>query len=338
MKALVWEAPRAMAMRDWPEPEPSADEVVIEVSHVGICGSELGGYLGHNALRVPPLVMGHEFSGRIVALGAKSNGGLREGQAVTCNPMLSCGQCTHCRAGAPHLCLSRTLVGAHRAGAFAARVAVPARSVHVLPQGMDPRIGALVEPAAVAMRIGKLAGGLVGRAVLVIGAGPIGLLGLQVLQQLGATSLHISDLDAERLAMGEALGAIPIDPSRHDPAEVVRKATAGIGVHVTLDAVGSAATRAQAVAATRSAGTVLLSGLHEEASAFPASDVIRREIAVKGAFCYDEEDFLAALCALDHGRLRLDPWIVEAPLAEGGAWFERLVDKPGSVGKVLLRP
>lgn len=337
MKALVWEAPRSMAMRDWPDPEPRAEDVVIEVAYVGICGSELGGYLGHNALRVPPLVMGHEFSGRIVAVGDAVDG-LQVGQAVTCNPMLYCGECGHCRAGATHLCLSRSLIGAHRPGAFAPLVAVPARAVHVLPDGMDLRRGALVEPAAVAMRIGKLAGGLLGRTALVIGAGPIGLLGLQVLQRLGASRLYISDRDPERLAMGEALGAIPIDPASQDPVALVREGTGGIGAHVILDAVGSAATRSQAVAATRSAGRVLVSGLHEEASEFPASEVIRREIEVKGAFCYDEEDFLAAIDALERDRLRLDPWIVEAPLADGDAWFERLVGKPGAVSKVLLKP
>ncbi|WP_173934361.1 alcohol dehydrogenase catalytic domain-containing protein [Chelativorans sp. Marseille-P2723] len=338
MKALVWEAPRNMAMRDWPEPKPLEDEVVIEVAYVGICGSELGGYLGHNALRVPPLVMGHEFSGTIISVGKQAGDDLFVGQPVTCNPMISCGTCVHCRSAAPHLCLSRSLVGAHRPGAFAQQVAVPGRAVHALPDGMDLSRGALVEPAAVAMRIGKLAGGLLGRTVLVIGAGPIGLLGLQVMQQLGAARLFISDLDRERLAMGEALGATPIDPSCQDPVTAIKESTGGVGAHVTLDAVGSAATRAQAVAATRSSGKVLLSGLHEETSQFQVSDVIRREIEVRGVFCYDEDDFLAATEALGVSRLRLDPWIVEAPLSEGGAWFERLVGKPGAVSKVLLKP
>jgi threonine dehydrogenase-like Zn-dependent dehydrogenase len=188
------------------------------------------------------------------------------------------------------------------------------------------------------MRIGKHAGSLLGRTALVIGAGPIGLLGLQVLQQLGAAQLFISDLDAERLAMGGELGGTTINPAAQDLMATIGEATGGLGAHVTLDAVGSAATRAQAVSATRSAGKVLLSGLHEEASAFPASEVIRREIEVRGTFCYDAEDFDNAIHAVAGGRLRLDPWIVEAPLAEGGAWFDRLVDRPGGVAKVLLVP
>lgn len=337
MDALVWEAPRRMTMRDWPEPVPQADEVVIAVAYAGICGSELGGYLGHNALRVPPLVMGHEFSGTVVALGAEAGGRLAEGQAVTCNPMLACGACAHCLAALPHLCVRRSLVGAHRPGAFARLVAVPERAVFALPDGLDMRQGALVEPAAVAIRLGRHAGNLIGRTVLVIGAGPIGLLSLQVFRQLGAANVFISDLDADRLAMGGELGGIAINPARQDLKAVIAEAT-GVGAHVTLEAVGSEETRAEAVAATRSGGRVLLTGLHEEASTFPVSEVIRREIELRGAFCYDAEDFQGAIEAIRGNRLRLDPWIVEAPLAEGGTWFERLIGRPGAVSKVLLIP
>ena len=101
MQALVWEAPHQMNLRDLPIPSPSPDEVLVKVAYVGICGSELSGYLGHNALRVPPLVMGHEFSGEIVALGANAlqhNPKLSVGQMVTANPMVYCGQCAYCQA------------------------------------------------------------------------------------------------------------------------------------------------------------------------------------------------------------------------------------------------
>ncbi len=107
---------------------------------------------------------------------------------------------------------------------------------------------------------------------------------------------------------------------------------------VSVDAVGAAATRASCVSATRSAGTLILSGLHEETSAMPAAEIIRREITVRGSFCYTRENFAAAIAALQSGSIRLDPWIVEAPLEDGGAWFDRLIDAPGAVAKVLLIP
>lgn len=336
MRALIWEGPEVMAMKEWPDPEPAEGEVVIEVAFAGICGSELGGYLGHNALRKPPLVMGHEFSGTIVATGAGVEG-FAPGDRVTANPMVPCGECEFCAEGAPHLCIKRSLVGAHRPGAFAERVAVPARAVYKLPGNMTMQGGAMVEPVAVAVRIGHSAGEVSGKTVLVIGAGPIGLLAVQVLRQAGA-HVFCADLDPARLAMATEMGATPIDPREKPTVEVVREATGGFGAFLTVDAVGSAGTRAEAVAATRSGGSVLLSGLHAEASDFPASEVIRREIVVKGVFCYTAEDFAEALDAVAEGRLTLGPWVQEAPLDTGGKWFDRLVHNPGDVSKVLLVP
>ncbi len=337
MDALVWEAPREMAMRDRPEPTPGPGEVLIDVAYVGICGSEIGGYLGHNALRKPPLVMGHEFSGTIIGVGEGVTA-LSSGQQVTVNPLLYCGECRYCKSGLRQLCPKRSLIGAHRPGAFAERVTVPEQAVVALPPEVDLRSGSMVEPIAVGVRLGRLAGKLDGETALVIGAGPIGLLGLQALRQAGATTVFVSDMDPARLQMARDLGADVIDPATQNVVDIVRAATGGLGAAVTIDAVGSGRTRTDAVSATRPAGKVLLSGLHEEASTFPGSDVIRREIEVKGAFSYTPDDFAAAVIAAGNNSLRLDPWIVEAPLAEGGHWFARLADKPGNVSKVLLVP
>jgi threonine dehydrogenase-like Zn-dependent dehydrogenase len=174
--------------------------------------------------------------------------------------------------------------------------------------------------------------------VLIIGAGPVGLLALQVLRAQGAGRVFIADLGAERLAMAAELGGEPIDPRAQDVVQVIREATGGLGAAVSIDAVGTARTRAQCIAATRSAGTVILTGLHEETSEMPVAEIIRREIVLQGSFCYTPANFTTALELLANGALHLDPWIVEAPLGEGGAWFDRLIDAPGDVAKVLLIP
>lgn len=114
--------------------------------------------------------------------------------------------------------------------------------------------------------------------------------------------------------------------------------TGGLGVAVSLDAVGTAVTRAQCITATRSAGTLILSGLHEEASNLPVAEVIRREIVLKGSFAYSPANFVEALELLARDEIRLDPWIVESALESGGQWFDRLIDAPGNVSKVLLHP
>ena len=337
MKTLVWEAPRVMHVRTQDTPEPQPGEALIKVAYVGICGSELSGYLGHNALRVPPLVMGHEFVGEVVALGM-GDSALSVGQRVTVNPILSCGTCEFCERGLNHLCVRRKVIGAHLPGAYAEFISVPAESVLPLPSDMPLRIGALTEPVACAVRIGELAGSVTNEDVLVIGAGPIGLLALQALRLNGAKRVFIADLDAERLAIGRALGGEALNPREVDVVETVRQATAGLGVAVSVDAVGMAVTRKQCVSATRSAGTLILTGLHEEHSDMPVADMIRREIVARGSFAYSPANFKQALALLAAGKFRLDPWIVEAPLAEGGAWFERLINAPGNVAKVLLVP
>lgn len=338
MNALVWEAPRQMVLRTKELPALERGEVLIQVAYAGICGSELSGYLGHNALRVPPLVMGHELSGTVVAVDAAAAEfpQITPGLTVTVNPMIYCGTCAYCQQNLPQLCLNRMLIGAARPGGYADFVAVPAKMVLPLPSGLSLREAALAEPVAVAVHIGELAGAITGEDVLIIGAGPIGLLALQVFQQRGAQRVIIADLGAERLAMAQALGGIPVDPREHDVVQLVRNMTGGLGITVSLDAVGTALTRSQCVSATRSAGTLILSGLHEETSAMPAAEIIRREITVRGSFCYTPENL--ALALLERGALRLDPWIVEAPLGEGGAWFDRLIDAPGNVAKVLLVP
>ena len=346
MQALVWTAPEKMEMQQQPDPTPTAGEVVIRVAYAGICGSELSGYLGHNALRTPPLVMGHEFAGEIVELGRDVTA-LEIGDAVTVNPLTYCGQCRTCRMGLTQLCPQRRLVGAHRPGAFAQYVSIPAFITHRLPQGMSLRTGALTEPVGVGVRIGRLAGDVAAESALIIGAGPIGLLALQTLKLAGAERVFIADLDPERLAMGGALGGIAISPSSPglgaseqgaDLVEIVKDATAGDGVAVSVDAVGTGGTRSQCVAATRNAGTLILSGLHEETSPMPAAAIIRQELTVRGSFAYRAADFAHGLEQLHAGHYRLDPWIVEAPLAEGGDWFRRLVHSPGNVSKVLLVP
>lgn len=341
MRALVWEAPRLMAMREQEPPAPGPGEALVRVAFAGICGSELGAYLGHNALRVPPLVMGHEFAGAVAALGADAaarNPALSVGRAVTVNPLSGCGACAYCLRGDGHLCAGRRLIGAHRPGAYAEYVLAPAESLVPLPAALTPREGAMAEPVGVAVRIGALAGPVAGEPVFIAGAGPIGLLALQVLRRLGAGPVFVSDLEPARLAMAEELGGLPIDAGRQDAARAVRDATGGAGAAAAVDAVGATATRAACVAATRPAGTLVLSGLHEEVGPIPAADVIRRELVLRGSFAYSPADFLAAVALLAAGAVRLDPWVVEADLAEGGPWFERLISAPGGVAKVLLVP
>jgi threonine dehydrogenase-like Zn-dependent dehydrogenase len=348
MTALVWEAPCEMNLRSMPVPQIGPDEALVQVAYAGICGSELSGYLGHNALRVPPLVMGHEFSGRIAAVGSQVGAGspsgresssLQPGRMVTVNPMVYCGACEYCVRGENHLCARRRLIGAHRPGAFATFVSVPARMVLPLPPGLCLRDGALTEPVACGVRIARHAGNVQGETVLVLGAGTIGLVTLQILIQHGARQVFVADVEAERLAAAAALGGETLDSRSQDVVKTVRSATGGLGAAVAVDAVGKAVTREGCISATRPGGTVILSGLHEENSSMPMADVIRREITLHGSFCYTPADFQEGVDLLSRRLVSLDLGLVEAPLAEGGRWFARLSSgNPGRITKVLLAP
>lgn len=339
MKALVYEGPRQLIMRDVPEPEPGPEEVLVKVAYSGICGSELGGYLGHNSLRKPPLVMGHEFSGEILRLGAQvqnHNPDLAEGQRVTVNPLWFCGRCRYCLGGRHQLCTHRQLLGAHQPGSYAEMIKAHARMVYPIPPSLSFEHAALTEPVGCALRAAELAACQPADRVLITGMGPIGLLILQALLAYGVREVIATDTDPDRRAMAEQFGAQVLDPRAVDLVQVVQSGTGGLGVDVAIDAVGAHITRKQCVEAAARGGRVIFVGLHEEESPIPANLVIRSEIMLHGSFAYTALNFIAALNWLAEGRIHIDPWLAKAPLAEGRDCFERLLDKPGPVAKILL--
>lgn len=339
MQALVWEGPRQMNLRETPDPQPAPDEVLVEVVYSGICGSELGGYLGHNSLRKPPLIMGHEFSGVIRALGEKATArkpGLAIGQRVTVNPLISDPWSKAALRGRHNLTLPRNILGIHRPGSYAQYVTVPAVNVYPLPDHMSFEHAALTEPMACGLRAAKLSGCTATDRVLITGLGPIGLLTLQVVKAMGARTIFATDTDADRLAIGKHFGVQVLNPKTANVVETVKAATNGEGVDMAIDAVGANATRRQCIEAVIPGGRVVFTGLHEEESPLPANYIIRNEINIQGSFAYTPLDFEAAFDWLAQGRIEIDPWIMKAPLAEGGAMFERLLSHPGPVAKILL--
>jgi threonine dehydrogenase-like Zn-dependent dehydrogenase len=205
-----------------------------------------------------------------------------------------------------------------------------------LPDTISMEHAALTEPLACALRAIQLANCAALDRAVVIGRGPIGLLILQALKQFGVEIVCATDTDADRRAMGAHFGISALDPLGDDVAAHVREATDGLGADVVFDAVGTDATRRQAVDLAASGGRVVLVGLHAEESPIPINAVIRREVSLLGSFAYTPNIFAAALGWLAAGRITIDEWLIKAPLAEGGACFERLLGKPGPVAKILL--
>jgi threonine dehydrogenase-like Zn-dependent dehydrogenase len=329
-----------MNLRDVPDPTPAADEVMIRVAYSGICGSELGGYLGHNSLRKPPLIMGHEFAGEIVALGDNAttvNPKLAVGQRVTVNPLVHNPWSKPALKGRQNLNRERKIIGIHRPGSYAQLVTAPATNTYPIPDHLSLEHAALAEPLACAIRAAKLSGATATDRVLITGLGPIGLLALQVLKSSGTRAIFATDTDADRRMIGEHFGVTVLDPRATSVVEAVRAATDGEGADMAIDAVGATATRRECIESVAWGGKVIFTGLHDEESNIQANYIIRSEVNIQGSFAYTTLDFEDALHWLAEGRLEIEPWLVRAPLAEGGANFERLLSKPGPVAKILLR-
>jgi threonine dehydrogenase-like Zn-dependent dehydrogenase len=342
MDALVWTAPSRMEMQTMRVPQAAGDDVLIEVAAVGICGSELSGYLGHNSLRVPPLVMGHEFSGRIVWAGA---GTLADGtvpvagQRVTVNPLIACAECALCQAGLPNLCQRRRIVGAHRAGAFARYVAVPATQCWPLADAVNNIAGALVEPLACAVRAVRHAQWQGAGPLLILGAGTIGLCALAVARAENGGAIVVSDVVETRLDLARAWGATSAVNGRAPDIQEQLRAALPAGACCVIDAVGSNATRSLALQLVRPGGRIIYIGLHDEASPLAANYLVRQEITVQGSFSYTYADFAASIALLEAGVVMPSPaWIEERPLAEGAAAFAGLLDGTIRIPKIVLIP
>lgn len=332
MKALVYEGPKQMNVRTVDVPTPQPDEVLIKVAYSGICGSELSGYLGQNSLRKPPLIMGHEFSGELIQLGADAarlSPELAVGQQVTANPLISCRSCAYCLTGRHQLCAKRKLLSATLPGSNAEWVTVRADAVFTIPQGMPLTTAALTEPAACAVHAIDLVAPRPYETAVVVGAGPIGLLLIQALQNYGVKTIYAADLNAERLAMASSLGAQTLSLTQTE---------LNGQFDIAIDAVGADATRQGCVRLVRSAGRVVWVGLHEANSELPINDLIRREVVSFGSFAYNPLDFGHALAALADGSLHLEAgWTRVEPLERGSACFEELLSG-SAVAKIWLTP
>lgn len=339
MPALVYEAPRVMTMRDVPIPTIRTDEVLIEVEYSGICGSELSGFLGQSSIRRPPLIFGHEISGRIAAVGEDVDDSwyINVGDAVTANPLVTCGRCDFCASGRQQLCPRRLLLGASLPGGNARYVAVPAGAVLKLPEGMDLPTAATVEPVAFALRAVEVSAVIPGSSVVVVGAGAIGILILQVLAASGVRTRYVVEKNPSRLAQAVALGCTPLNPGERGLAEMVNEVTGGRGVDVAFDAVGAASTRRDCMLSLAPGGTLVLVGLHSDATELPLNTVVRSELVIRGAFAYSPVHFKQGLSWLASEIVGLGEGVVHARLDEGQVWYEQLVSgHPAS--KVLLQP
>jgi L-iditol 2-dehydrogenase len=343
MKALLLSEYNHLEVTDLPMPRPAPDEVLIKVGACGICGSDVHGYDGTSGRRIPPIVMGHEAAGTVAAIGSAVSR-TREGDRVTFDSTIYCGACEYCQRGEMNLCNNRQVLGVstpdfRRAGAFAEYVVVPERVLYPLPEGVPFTAAAMIEPLAVAVHSVKLAHLPENATAVVVGAGMIGLLVLQVLREAGCSQVYVTDIDETRLQLAEKLGATAtVNGKTADAVAEFQRLSSGKGVDVALEAVGSTVTIKTAIDSVRKGGSVVLIGNIAPKVEIPLQAVVSREIRLQGSAASAGE-YPECIDLLARGAIKVDELIsVVAPLEEGAVWFDRLHARQPNLMKVILAP
>jgi L-iditol 2-dehydrogenase len=342
MRALVLEEYNRLEYREVATPQAGPGEVLIRVKACGICGSDVHGMDGSTGRRQPPIIMGHEAAGLIAEIGSGVEG-WTTGQRVTFDSTIYCGECWHCRRGEINLCDRRRVLGVscdeyRQDGAFAEYVVVPARILYLLPEAVSFCQATMVEALSIAVHAVRRTAVNLNDSALVIGAGTIGLLAIQVLKAVGCSPVIAADIAEDRLARARKLGADEcIDSGVASIGEEVRKHVAR-GVDLAVDAVGVASSLRSAVEALRKGGALTLIGNFSPAVELPLQAIVGREITAKGS-CASSGEYCTCLELITRRVVDIDALIsAVAPLSEGAVWFQRLHTGEPALMKVILTP
>ncbi len=334
--------PRTIDVVDVAEPVAVAGSCVIAVEHCGIGGPDL---VAWSTGDLPaPAWFGHEWSGRVVAVGPDVEERFVGERVVGAVPP-PCGRCIPCRAGIEttcHLVLSMILGTDELAdshGAFAERIRVDARRVHRLPEGVDFADGALAEPGAVAAHAVRRAAPTLGDIVVVVGAGAVGLMVAELARLSGAGRLVVLEREPDRRELACRLGA---DAAFGSPGDLMRWAADqghGLGADVVFDCAGGQDALDAGIEAVRTGGTVVLVGTASDGALLPAAPLVAREVTVRASLGYTIADVHRALHLMADDRFRVSdlhgPPVGFAGLA---AAFASLAHQPGPKPKLLFRP
>lgn len=347
MKALVWTAVNQLEIQHVADPAPAEDEVIVRVSHVGICGSDLHIWHGEHPRATPPLIMGHEFSGMVESLGPGVSG-VEVGEPVVVYPVIGCGDCRLCNSGREHLCGKLGLIGIDRNGGMAERVAVPARRLHKVPDDMDLKLAALIEPIAIGVhtlgralrargRSGPEADLQAGGAVAIVGAGPIGLSVALMARHAGAKRVLVSDISDYRLNVADELGFTAIHAVNQSFKDAVMDATDGEGADYVFEATGIPPAAEGMLDLAAIGGTVVIVGIFPTPIPIHLRAIAFSELTMVGTRHYTPAEFDKAVELIAARAINVEPLISDVyPLKKGAAAFERAAAGTDSV-KILIR-
>lgn len=322
MKALIYDGPEQLDYRDVADAVAGPGEVLIDVHACGICGSDMHAYLGHDARRPAPLILGHEVAGIT-----------QDGRRVTVNPLVTCGNCDACKRGQTNICPDRQIISMPpREGGFAEKLAMPEGNLITVPDDIPLHVASLAEPLACGwhgLRLGLESFDRPAAQVscTVIGGGAIGVGAALAMRAMGGTQITLVEPNAARRARLQGMDQITVtDVDQAPPADIV------------VDAVGYAATRAQASGLTNPGGAIVHIGLGEAEGGLDIRRMTLQEIRFIGCYTYTAQDFVDTTAAIFDGRLGPFEWVDCAPLADGAACFADLRAGKIAAAKIVLKP
>jgi len=349
VKAARFYEKETLRIEEVPEPKVKPGQVKLQNAYSGICGSDLHVYYSPENSGIDyttphpvtgsrlPQILGHEFSGTVVEVGEGVTG-VAVGDRAAVWPIYYCGECAACEQGFYNICKQ---IGFHgltsEGGGMAGFTTVPASMLHVLPPNVDFRLGALVEPMAVAWHAVERSGVQAGQSALIAGAGPIGIGLWFALRAHGVEKIVVSEPSRTRRAAIEGLGAdILVDPMREDLAARVADVTQGRGVDVAFDAAGARVAVADSLANLTPRGRVVVVAIHEHAVELNPTQLVLTETAITGTLAHLPPAFDAVIAAMAEGKYSVDGWVTEVSIDDVVEVFAEL--RAGRRLKVLVRP
>lgn len=339
-KVAVLTAPETLEVEERTV-DPGEGEVVVRVEECGICGSDLKMYSGKHPVLKPPLIMGHEFFGRVEAVGSgvSEGPGAEPGALVTIVPPIGCGHCYNCLRGWPHLCEQMVFIGGQLHGGLSELVPVPSANLLAVDPDIPAELRVLIEPLTVGVHAARRGAVVAQEQVLIIGAGPIGVFTALALRHRGVEGILLADLSDERLELARRLGAgKTVNSGRVELADYVRETVRPEGVDVAFECVGSQATATQALASTSKGGRAVLVGIAPPELSVDGVTLQRGERTLIGVQMYERDDFVQAMSILAAGAIEPTPDLFEQfQLGDVSRAFSMLKQGPAASLKTVIR-
>ncbi len=335
MRALYYPEWGKLKVEDVPQPTLEDGEVLVRVSNCGICGSELDTFRARSPRRTPPLIMGHEFCGWVEE-AHNTRAHWSRGQAVIAHALVHCGRCSACLRGDTNLCEHRQVFGMQRPGAFAEFVAVPERVLLPWPENLSGVTAVFAEPLA--NGVNAMRQGFSGRKsrVVVIGAGPIGLMCVFAARQIYGSEVIVADRIPERVRAACRLGAaLAINVLEESLSNAVRKRWGIQGAEYIIDAVGSSETKTLSINLAEPGGTIVWVGLHEDRIDLHSYGLTLHQKSVVGTYSGSMADLESAVQLLRAEQLDTS-WATQFPFDEGDSAFQAMLRREqGSIKAIL---